>query len=133
MRKTVAIGALATVLLTSSFAAAQMRPPGPPPPDQQQMAGQGGMPCPMPGAMQAHGMHGQGMMGYGMMGPGMMAPGMMGPGMMGPGMMRPGMMGEMGTPSDPKAMARMLKFRGDMLKAIGEVMLKHAEAIEKEK
>ena len=118
MRKSVAVGTLAAVLLTSSFAAAQMRPPGPPPPDQQQMAGQGGMPCPMPGAMQAQGMHGQGMMGRGMMGPGMMGP---------------RMMGEMGTLSDPKAMARMLKLRGDMMKAIGEVMLKHAEAIEKEK
>ena len=119
MRKSVAVGTLAAVLLTSSFAAAQMRPPGPPPPDQQQMAGQGGMPCPMmPGAMQAQGMHGQGMMGHGMMGPRMMGP---------------GMMGGMGTPSDPKAMARMLKLRGDMMKAIGEVMLKHAEAIEKEK
>jgi hypothetical protein len=128
MRKTVAIGALAAVLLTSSVAAAQMRPPGPPPPDQQQMAGQGGMQCPMPGGMQGHGM-----MGPGMMGPGMMGPGMMGAGMMGHGMMGPGMMGGMGAPSDPKAMARMLKFRGDMLKAIGEVMLKHAEAIEKEK
>jgi hypothetical protein len=124
MRKSVAIGTLAAVLLTSSFAAAQMRPPGPPPPDQQQMAGQGGMQCPM----HAQGMHGQGMMGHGMMGPGMMGPGMMGPGMMGPGMMR-----EMGTPSDPKTMARMLRLRGDMMKAIGEVMLKHAEAIEKEK
>ena len=114
MRKTVAIGTLAAVLLTSSFAAAQMRPPGPPSSDQQQqMAGQGGMPCPMMGAMQAQGMHGQGMMGH--------------------GMMSPGMMSEMGTPSDPKAMARMLRLRGDMMKAIGEVMLKHAEAIEKEK
>ena len=118
MRKTVAIGTLAAVLLTSSFAAAQMRPPAPPPSDQQQMAGQGGMQCPMPGGMQGHGM---------------MGPGMMGPGMMGHGMMGSGMMGGMGAQSDPKAMARMLKYRGDMLKAIGEVMLKHAEAIEKEK
>jgi len=73
--------------------------------------------------MQAQGMHGQGMMGHGTMGPGMMGHGMMGP----------GMMGGMGALSDPKAMARMLKLRGDMMKAIGEVMLKHAEAIEKEK
>jgi hypothetical protein len=123
MRTTVAIGTLAAVLLTSSFAAAQMRPPASPPSDQQQMAGQGGMQCPMPGGMQGHGM----------MGPGMMGPGMMGPGMMGHGMMGPGMMGGMGAPSDPKAMARMLRFRGDMMKAIGEVMIKHAEAIEKEK
>jgi hypothetical protein len=30
---------------------------------------------------------------------------------------------------DPKAMARMLQLRGDMLKAMGEVMLKHSQAI----
>jgi hypothetical protein len=31
---------------------------------------------------------------------------------------------------DPKAMARMLELRGDLLKAMGEVMLKHAKAME---
>jgi hypothetical protein len=30
---------------------------------------------------------------------------------------------------DPKAMARMLELRGDLLKALGEVMLKHAKAM----
>ena len=34
--------------------------------------------------------------------------------------------------SDPKAAARMLKLRGDMMKAMGEVMLKHAQALEQE-
>ena len=42
-------------------------------------------------------------------------------------MMGRGMMG--GGQMDPKAMARMLEFRGDLLKAMGEVMLKHARAM----
>ncbi len=77
------------------------------------------MMCPMMMGMMMGRMMGQGGMGRGMMGAGMMG---MGGGMMG------------GTsPSDPKAMARMLRFRGDMMKAIGDVMLKHAQEIEQEK
>jgi hypothetical protein len=72
----------------------------------------------------------QPMMGRGMMG--MMCP-MMG-GMMGGQMDPAGMMGMMsmmgGGQMDPKAMARMLELRGDLLKAMGEVMLKHAKAME---
>jgi hypothetical protein len=42
-----------------------------------------------------------------------------------------GMMSMMGSGEiDPKAMARMLELRGDLLKAMGEVMLKHAKAME---
>jgi hypothetical protein len=67
------------------------------------------------------------MMGHEMMG-GMMCP-MMGPGMMGGGFGMSGMM----AMSDPKAMARMLRLRGDMMKAMGDVMLKHAQALEQEK
>ena len=44
-----------------------------------------------------------------------------------------GMMGGMPNMSDPKAAARMLKLRGEMMKAMGEVMLKHAQAMEQEK
>jgi hypothetical protein len=41
------------------------------------------------------------------------------------------MMSMMGSGQmDPKAMARMLELRGDLLKAMGEVMLKHAKAME---
>jgi hypothetical protein len=41
------------------------------------------------------------------------------------------MMSMMGSGQmDPKAMARMLQLRGDLLKAMGEVMLKHAKAME---
>jgi hypothetical protein len=56
--------------------------------------------------------------------------GMMCP-MMGGQMDPSGMMSMMGSGEiDPKAMARMLELRGDLLKAMGEVMLKHAKAME---
>jgi hypothetical protein len=64
------------------------------------------------------------MMGRGMMG--MMCP-MMGGQMDPSGMM--GMMSMMGGEKDPKAMARVLELCGDLLKAMGEVMLKHAKAM----
>jgi hypothetical protein len=38
----------------------------------------------------------------------------------------------MGT-ADPKVKARMLRFRADMMKAMSDVMLKHAAELEKEK
>ena len=63
-----------------------------------------GMMCPMMGRMMGGQMDPSGMMA-------MMS-------MMGSGQM------------DPKAMARMLELRGDLLKAMGEVMLKHAKAME---
>ena len=67
---------------------------------------------------------GQGMMEMPMMG--MMCP-MMGRGRMGMG----GMMGMMGGgQADPKAMGRMLQVRGDILRAIGEVLIKHGKAME---
>jgi hypothetical protein len=72
----------------------------------------------------------------------MMRGGMMGQGMMGHGMMRmmcpmmammmdptgTGMMGR--QPADPKAVGRLLQLRGDMLKAVGEVLLKYGKAME---
>jgi hypothetical protein len=42
-----------------------------------------------------------------------------------------GGMGMLGEPDDPKSAARMLKLRGDMLKAMGEVLLKHGAELEK--
>jgi hypothetical protein len=53
-------------------------------------------------------------------------------GMMGMGM-GPGMMGGMSGASDPKAQARTLRFRADMMKAMSDVMLKHAAELEKAK
>jgi hypothetical protein len=85
---------------------------------QMSMGGQGGQ-QEQPAGQQP-------MMGRGMMG--MMCP------MMGGQMDPSGMMSMMsmmgGGEMDPKAMARMLEFRGDLLKAMGEVMLKHAKAME---
>lgn len=75
-------------------------------------------------------MMGQGMMGMPMMG--MMCPMMrqiMG-GMMDPAGM--GMAGMMGGAHDPKAMGRMLQMRGDMLKAVGEVLIKYGKAMAEE-
>jgi hypothetical protein len=61
-------------------------------------------------------------MGRGMMGMPMMCQ------MMGGHMDPLGMMG--GDQIDPKMMARMLQLRGDMLKAMGEVLLRHGKAME---
>jgi hypothetical protein len=65
-----------------------------------------------------------------MMGRGMMATmcPMMG-GQMDPSSMMSMMSMMGGGERDPKAMARMLELRGDLLKAMGEAMLKHAKAI----
>jgi len=34
---------------------------------------------------------------------------------------------------DPKTMGKMLQFRGELLKAMGEVMMKHGKAMEEAK
>ncbi len=127
MRTIVAVVSGLAILVMVSGAGAQMRPMTPPPGSPSQAPGSGETPGP-----QSHGP----MMGPEMMG-GMMCP-MMGQAMMGRqpmmGMgMGAGMMGGMMGTSDPKTMARMLKLRGDMMKAMGEVMLKHAQALEQEK
>jgi hypothetical protein len=86
---------------------------------QHQMGGQGGQqeqPSGQPS-----------MMGRGMIGMPMMMCQMM-PQMMGTQMDPMSMIG--GDQMDPKTMARMLPLRGDMLKAMGEVLLKHAKVIE---
>ena len=82
-------------------------------------------------------MMGQGMMGMGcpMMSGGMgmmsMMPHMMGRQMRPSGM---GMMRMMGRGQmDPKVMGQMLQLRGEILKAIGEVMVKHGKAMEEAK
>ena len=63
----------------------------------------------------------------------------MGAGMQGGGMMCPmtgteegmGMMGGMG--GDPKTMGRMMEMRGEMMKAMGEIMMKHGAELEQQK
>jgi hypothetical protein len=57
--------------------------------------------------------------------PGMMG-GRMGSGMMGGGMMGPDMMPMMMS-GDPKQQAEMMAMRGEMMKAMGDIMLKYAQ------
>jgi len=110
--KRIMIAVLALVFLSGgSMAIAQMQPMKPAQPSQGQTPGA----AQKPGAQPQPPMMGQGMMG-------MMCP-----------MMGQGMMGGMMSMSDPKAQARMLKLHGDMMKAMGEVMLKHGQALEQEK
>jgi hypothetical protein len=46
-------------------------------------------------------------------------------------MVDPAGMASMGSEHmDPKAVGRLLQLRGDMLKAMGEVLLKHGKAME---
>jgi hypothetical protein len=120
MKKMIALAAAVAVLLIASAAMAQMRPMTPAQPS----------PAQPPAGTHAPGQQAQPpMMGQGMMG--MMCP-MMGQSMMGMGM-GPGMMGGTMGMSDPRAHARMLKFHGDMMKAMGEVLLKHAQEMEQAK
>lgn len=111
--------AAVVVLVMASAGAAQMQPmvPEGPPRQAPGTAQPPGEPLPMP----------------------MMVPGMvpmmcppMGPPMIGLGM-RSGPMGGMWRTPDPKVQARMLRFRADMMKAMSDVMLKHAAELEKEK
>jgi len=127
MRTIVAAVSGLAILVMVSGAGAQMGPMTPPQGAPSQAPGSSETPGPPSHAP---------MMGAGMMG-GMMCP-MMGQSMMGRqpmmGMeMGRGTMGGMMAASDPKTMARMLKLRGDIMKAIGDVMLKHAQALEQEK
>lgn len=70
-----------------------------------------------------HQMMGRGMKGHGMME--MLCPMMA-------MMMQPAGTAEAGSQEhmDPKAVGRLLQLRGDMLKAMGEVLLKHGKAME---
>ena len=94
---------------------------------EHQMAGQTSMGCqagqPEQTAAQRPAM-GRGMMGQGGMGT---MCSMMGCQMDPSGM---GMMG--GGKMDPKAMGRMLEMRGEMMKAIGEVLLKYGKSMAEE-
>ncbi|MBI2467673.1 MAG: hypothetical protein HYV62_07615 [Candidatus Rokubacteria bacterium] len=110
--------ALPNLDATAQMGGQPMTPPGTP---QQPAPGQ---PPAMGGGMMGH----QGMTG-------MMCPMMMGGGMMGGGMGMTPMMREMmaGGRMDPKVMGRMLQLRGDMLKAMGDVLLKHGKLLEEGK
>jgi hypothetical protein len=36
----------------------------------------------------------------------------------------------MGAQSDPQALSRMLQLRGEIMKAVGDVLIKHGQALE---
>jgi hypothetical protein len=120
------LGVLTLALATPPLAAQ----PAAPPAEEKPAAGarpgmpQGMGPGGMPGGMMG-GMHG-GMMGG--MGPGGMHGGMMGAcpmmGMMG-GMASP----MMGAGGDPRTMGLMLQMRGEMMRAVGEVLLKYGQQL----
>ena len=78
---------------------------------------------------QAHHMQHMEMCRQMMMGQAGMSAGAMGPGMMRDGMM--GMMPMMG--GDPKQQAEMMAMRGEMMKAMGEIMLKYAQRMQSAK
>jgi hypothetical protein len=46
------------------------------------------------------------------------------------GMMGPGMMGGMMMSGDPKQQAEMMAMRGEMMKAMGDIMLKYAQRVQ---
>ena len=97
---------------------------------EHQMAGQMPMGCQAGQPEQAGGqrpMMGRGMMGQGGMG---MMCSMMGCQMDPSGMGMMGMMG--GGKMEPKAMGRMLEMRGEMMKAVGEVLQKHGRSLAEE-
>jgi hypothetical protein len=122
MRRTITAIASLAVFLTVSAAGAQMRPTTPTQSPTQSTQGHS------PGGHAPGHQSQQPMMGHMGQGQGMCP--MMGMG----GMMGGGMMGGMmGSSADPKAQARMLKLRGDMMKAMGDVLLKHAQEVEQGK
>lgn len=130
MKKILSVLAVLALLGWTALAEAQGHPAPSPksaqrPPESQmggQMMGPGMMEmmCPMMMGMMMGRMTGEGGMPRGMMGSGMMGEGMAG-------------MPAMGNPADPKAMARTLRLRSDMMKAMSEVLLKHAQELEQEK
>ena len=121
---TVSAALVVLILMASGDLAAQHQMGG-----QMQMGGQSGQQDQPTGQPP--------MMGGGMMCP-MMSGGMMSmmPGMMGGQIGRSGMgmMRMMGAGQmDPKTMGGMLQLRGEILKAIGDVLIKHAKAMEETK
>lgn len=125
-RLSAASSAFALVTLMVVTAVGAQGPRLDPPPTEEDGDGVVGaamaMDCPMMGGG-AHGMGAHRGMGMGR-GPMM---GMQGPGM---GMGMGPMGGMMGAAGDPKQAARMMQMRGDMLKAMGEVMLKYGKLLE---
>jgi hypothetical protein len=129
MKRVAGLLAVSVVVTTSVLTAPAQQPAQPPEPHQHGQAA----PAPSPSAPSPR---------RGMMGGGMMGGGMMGGGMMGGGTPRAaGHGGEwpmglcptapMLAHHDAKTSARGLRLCGDILKAIGEVLIKHGVELEK--
>jgi len=119
-------------LLATLIHPAWAQQPTPSPGDRHEHEQQAPAPSPpAPGGAAPHG----GAAGGGMMGGGMMGGGMMGAMRAGPGGADP--MGlcptaPMMAHHDATSMARSLKLCGDLLKAMGDVLIKHGQALEAE-
>ena len=116
MKRLMTVSILA--LVVSAAAAAHAQAPATPGPRHQH---EGGAPPAAPGP--GHG----GMMPMEMCRQMMGGGHMMGGHMMGGGGPMAGMHGMHAT--DPKTMSEMMEFRGEMMKAMGEVMIKHARRL----
>lgn len=130
MRRVVAVVvALGFLALGAAWSVAQESRPGSGGEMMAQAGGTMGGHGPQPGGQQPGGMMGP---GGGMMGPG---GGMMGQGGMGGMMGMHGMRGrahlEHMMVHNPKAAARVMRFRADMLKAMSEVLQRHAAELDK--
>lgn len=151
MKRVIAVAGVLVVLASAPVAGAQSAtgadphrhdaPAASPPVATPAPSGHGQMPMAMCAEMMrgggTTGAHGPGMMGgqgSSMMGAGMMGGGrggttmggMMGRGMMGRGMMDDPAMDMPGPSTDPKAMSQMMEMRGEMMKAMGDIMMKYA-------
>ena len=110
MKRLIAITGMMLLLTTPTVMAQQPAPPADPHHPQSQAqppAPPAGQPAPNPGAAMG-----------GMMPMMQMCP-MMGPGMVGGA-----------QAADPKTMSQMMEMRGEMMKAMGDVMLKHAKRMQ---
>jgi hypothetical protein len=117
-RVIVAIGVIVLLTNATMAYAQQPTPPADPhhPPSQTQPPGPSVQPTPTPtppagGMMPMMEMCREMMAGHSMMGGGMMGG---------------------GRPMDPRMMAEMIEMRGEMMKAMGDIMLKHARRMQGE-
>ena len=120
--------AIALMVATTVSVAHAQQPAAPADPHHPQ--GQAQAPAPPAGSAASPATPGaDGMMPMDMCRQMMMGGQMMGGPMMGGhSMMGPGMMG--GQQADPKIMAEMMAMRGEMMKAMGDIMLKHAKQLQ---
>ena len=135
MRRVIAVASVAAILAIAIVSTAGAQPPKGATPDAHSHPASGAAPSTptaAPAQTPSPGAHGQTPMamcmemmraGGGMMGHHGGTGGSDG------GMMRGPMMGMgmSGTPADPKTMSQMMEMRGEMMKAMGDIMMKHAQ------